>query len=344
MIEDRGYLYVRLYDHGRQIQKSVGRVEAEGALKKGTDLLFDLRRRIRMKRLGLELPERQISIEEACAIFWEYHGSRVRSPKSMDYRLRTIKEYFSGKKFERISYLDVSAFRMEFGKRVSESSVNSVHGTLLSIYRFFEMNKKLRALDPVLLPKENPARLVRITSRAKSARKRVLTTEEFHRLMGAAQPPMRRIIIGAIHTTLRRIDLRRLVKSNVNTETRQLEGIQSKTQRPYAIPINGVIQHLINTAEGEHIFNFTGFLHQWDKLKKACGMPELQFRDLRRTGARTMLRDGLDLASVSSYLGHGKIHETQTYVAAPSTDKHRASKILQGMYCPAGENVLQKAG
>lgn len=297
-----------------------------------------------MKRLGLDLPERQISMDEACDLFWEYHGSRVRAPKSMEYRLGIIRRYFGGKKFEKVSYLDIEAFRQEYGKSVKESTVNMIHGTLLSLYRFFERNKKLRALDPVLLPKENPARLVRITPRSKFARKRVLTQEEFHRLVGAAQPNMRRVIIGAIHTTLRRIDLRKLTKSNVNTETRQLEGIQSKTQRPYAIPINGVIQHLINTAEGEHIFNFTGFLHQWDKLKKACGMRELQFRDLRRTGARTMLRDGLDLASVSSYLGHGKIHETQTYVAAPSTDKHRASRILQGMYCPDTATLLQKAG
>lgn len=160
----------------------------------------------------------------------------------------------------------------------------------------------------------------------------MLALAEFDRFMRSATMSVRRICLGAIHTTLRLKDLKQLTKTNVNQATNQLEGIQAKTGKPYAVPINGVMRQLLETRKGDHIFDFTNFRKQFDEVRVKAGLKNFQFRDLRRTGARTMLKKGVDLATVSAYLGHSSLQMTEVYVTPSRDDKRVGGEILGTTY------------
>jgi integrase len=135
--------------------------------------------------------------------------------------------------------------------------------------------------------------------------------------------------LGALNSTLRKKDLRLLTKANVDDHTQSLRGIQQKTQNAYYIPINKQMRLLIDTAPGDKIFDFTNHNARFARLVRVCGLKDFRFHDLRRTGARAMLKEGLDLATVSKWLGHRSLQTTQIYVAAQTQDMARGGEVLE---------------
>jgi site-specific recombinase XerD len=333
LLVDRDYLYLRLYERGVQIQKSVGRADDPGAIERGKEMLAEWRRKLRLRRLGLELKPRSILFEEGADIFWKHHASKVSSSRNMEQRLRMLKGFFAGKKLEEITYLDVEAFRREREKKIKPNSVNAEQNTMMAMYFFLDRWNRQRVIDPIALPPHNPAAMVKRPHQDNFARTRIVSPDEFKKLMDAAQPNLRRIILAAVQTSLRICDLKNLSKANINEATNQLEGFQQKSGKRFTIPINSLFRRLIETAPEDKLLDFKGFGNQWLSLKKACGLhASTQFRDLRRTAGRTMLREGLDLASVSSFLGHTNLEQTVSYVAAPDADKRRGADVLQGIF------------
>ena len=191
---------------------------------------------------------------------------------------------------------------------------------------------RLGVISPIRLPSENPASVVRKANERSFSRKRVLAVEEFDRLMKTGTIAVRRVCLAAVHSTLRLKDIKFLTRKNVNLATNQLEGIQAKTGKAYKVPITPVMQTLIDTADGDRLFDFTNFRKQFEAARKAANIKDFQFRDLRRTGARTLLKSGIDLATVSKYLGHASLAMTERYVVASDDDLQKASEVLNSKF------------
>jgi hypothetical protein len=120
--------------------------------------------------------------------------------------------------------------------------------------------------------------------------------------------------------------------ANIDAANNIFTGLQRKSGRKYEPPITAQMWDLIRTAPGDHIFDFANHDKEFKAARRRAGMPEVQFRDLRRTGARMMLRNGVDIATVQKYLGHGDLNTTQRYVGASGEDLQAAGKILNNMY------------
>ena len=79
----------------------------------------------------------------------------------------------------------------------------------------------------------------------------------------------------------------------------------------------------------------------WARIKrlgKLAGLPldvvdVLSPHKLRHARARTMLRDGWDIAAVQSVLDHASIQTTQIYVGATETARLSALRALSGIRC-----------
>ena len=177
----------------------------------------------------------------------------MKSLESYELSLRYIKDFFKNRNIDSLTYIDVQNYRREREKHVKPNSVNKEHTVLTHLFNKLKEWRRLHVIGNVLLPSENPGPLVKKASEKIFRRKRVLSVEEFDRFMRLASMPVRRICLGAIHTTLRFKDLSLLTKANVNEATNELEGMQAKTGKAYSIPINSVVRQLIESAPGHSI-------------------------------------------------------------------------------------------
>jgi integrase len=324
-ITKEGYVKIKIYEDGRRIVRSVGRVSEPGSIDLAVARLNQIREEIRLGKFNIEGAARRITMEEAMKIYWEFHGqTKCKSYKTIRKHLET---FFSCRFLDSITYLDVQKYRnwranqIYKGKPIKSSTINRDHTALTHLFNLLKELKRIGKIRNVKLPTENPGSQVRKISERQFRRTRVLTEEEFKRLMSHADYELKRILLGAIHSTLRLKNLKELTLDNVNWTTNCLEGTQSKVRggREYRIPINKPLKSIIDSAPGRNIFDFGNFRKRFEAARKKAGLIDFEFKDLRRTGARTMLDIGVDLAAVMRYLGHADITTTQVYV--PPTDK-----------------------
>lgn len=333
IIEKDGTVCIRIYHVGREIFRRIGPIDAPGIIDEAITKLNDFRRQIRSGRFGIEEEATRATIEQAIETFWTYHAQHARGSYTFRYILEHVKQFFAGRYLDSITPIDIQKYRAHRLQSVGLSTFNRERTVLVSLFNKLRELREEKEIKNIRLPEGNPASKVKRENEKIYARRRVLAPEEFERFMQTASLNVRRNCLGAVHTLLRLKDLKALSRANENRATNQLDGVQAKTGKAYAIPINGVVRQLLDTATGERVFDFTNFRKEFEAAKIRSGV-SFQFRDLRRTGARAMLRKGADIATVSSYLGHASIAMTQTYVPPSRDDKQVAAELLGSSYKP----------
>jgi integrase len=133
-----------------------------------------------------------------------------------------------------------------------------------------------------------------------------------------------------------------LSKKDINHKLSQFKGVQAKTGKEYALPINEVLWKLIATAQGDQILDFTGFETRWKRVIKRAGLKGLQFRDLRRTAATTLHDSGEKLRTISAMLGHSSVATTIRYLGLKDENLKQAGNILAAKYGPPLEDVRNR--
>lgn len=329
---DRGYVYIRIFPQGKLFQECFGRVTEEGVIDDAKTKLDEYRKDIRLKKFDFADKERRITFEEAAEAAWKLHFGKLKASGHYAHYLKTLCDCFPGRYIDGMTYLDVEHFRREKEKKLSVATVNKMHATLTTLFNKFKTWKRQNVIKPVKLPAENPGSLVSKGNERIYARKRVLSVDEFKRLLECGTICTRRIVLGAVNSTLRLKDLKGLTRAHINAANNTLVGLQAKTGKPFSVPINGVLAELIATAPGQRIFDFTNWRKLFNQARTRAGLKDFQFRDLRRTGARMMLAKGIDLATVSAFLGHASLKMTEVYVTPSKDDAAAAGEILGSMY------------
>jgi len=332
---DRGYVFVRQFHNGRPLaRKCVGRISERNVIL--ANMLVNKRNEKRhLGKLGYDAELDSMTIERACDLFWELHASRLRSAYSYKFFLKGIKRFFAGRLVQDMTYLDIQNYRQERSRQVKANTVNREHGVITTLFHKLSEWKRMGRpeLKDVKLPGENPGSLVPKVNEKPFRRKRVLTPEEYARLMEHADEPLRRAINAALHTYLRRKDLLQFDTSK-NVSGDAIIGIQSKTGKEYSNPLSPELRNLIETTDGNRLLNMSErTLERKFKLAVAqAGIKNLQFRDLRRSSATMALNHGASLSTVSSYLGHASLRMTEDYVGALEEEKKKAASIIGQVY------------
>jgi integrase len=155
----------------------------------------------------------------------------------------------------------------------------------------------------------------------------IATPEEIEKLLDAAPPWMKTIILLAAHAGLRRSDCMRLSPAHYDPQKRILCIDQKKTKRQVSVPVTDRLAknlEAIETADritpyyeqsrGKAL-RWSALDDHWNALKKKAGVNKhLWIHDLRRTAAVSLYQLTKDLTAVQHLLGHQSLNSTCDYL------------------------------
>src|SRR5262249_33449708 len=149
--------------------------------------------------------------------------------------------------------------------------------------------------------------------KANNARERVLSTEEYPRLLAVSPLHLRRIIICAYETGMRAGEIKGLTweKVDLKTDFIRLAAEDTKTNEKRAIPISPVLREVLEEIRkeqregkvapiGGHVFTWGGraMSEGWKRaFRTACQnakIENLRFHDIRHTFVTRKVREGWD--------------------------------------------------
>lgn len=290
--------------------------------------------------MGEQLPlfgnVERVSVREAISIFHEIEG-KFKGP-NYKYQYKPIIAFFAERHMDTINKVDIQNYRHHReNEGIKPTTANREHSVLTRLFNAFYEWRALGVVGSynfhnVKLPQDNPGEQVKKVDERPFTRTLVLTPMEFFRFCDYAHPRVRVIAMVAVLTMLRRKNLSLLNQTNFNGALKQLQGVQSKTKLPFAVPATQSVTVILENNKFECVCDFTNFKSYWDRARRESGV-YFQLRDLRRTAATQLLLENVDLRTIQKYLGHSSLVMTERYLQ-PST-QHLVA---------AGEKLEEKFG
>lgn len=163
------------------------------------------------------------------------------------------------------------------------------------------------------------------------------------------------ILLLAVKTGLRTIDISRLRLSDVNWTQSEINVIQQKTMQPLSLPIDEVVMaaitdYILNGRQhtsSEYIFlrghaPFQEFhdghaiAHMFRRRLKAAGLEKKNgdgrgVHALRRTLGTAMAKADIPVATISQVLGHQSLNSVKRYLSLDDTHLKRCALTLSGI-------------
>lgn len=333
----RGYVYVRFQRDGLIRRELIGRTTDVDVIDRANFRAQQIRHDKRRQIPGFHVREERLPVERAADLFFELHGKKRRSAKGVKQFIRyvrLIKEAWTGRYVDTITPDDMRDYRdSRRNHGVAESTINREQTAIVTMFnRLSEWRRSGQIARNVRLPEVNPGRGVKKVSEDRFIRERLMSDEEYENLFACSDERTRRIILAEMSLPLRLEDLKQLSKKKINYKLSQFKGIQAKTGREYALPINEVMWDLVKTAPGDQILDFTGFERNWRRAVRRAGLKHLQFRDLRRTAAMALHDSGETLRTISAMLGHSSVTTTIRYLGLKDENLKQAGNVLASKY------------
>ncbi|MFD1898780.1 tyrosine-type recombinase/integrase [Ottowia pentelensis] len=112
---------------------------------------------------------------------------------------------------------------------------------------------------------------------------------------------------------------------------RSVSGGASKSRRARSIPIVSSLRPWLAYLPLD--VSAEGIKSGFRRAREKAGMPEVQFRDLRRSCGTLMRQHGVDLHTISRILGHSSVQVTERVYAHLSTQQMREGlEVLDGLH------------
>jgi integrase len=179
--------------------------------------------------------------------------------------------------------------------------------------------------------------------RGEVRRKRYLLPEEETQLMEALtgrRSYLRLIVMTALHTGMRRGEILRLRKQDIDFHRGEIRVTKTKKYEDREIPINGTLMHeLMNhcvSLDSKYLFKSPKTGRPITEIKKgfvkACeiaGIEDFWFHDLRHTASTRMGEAGVDPFTIAAIMGHSDIKMTASYTHATIMAKRQAVTALE---------------
>jgi len=253
-----------------------------------------------------------------------YSKQNKRSWTRDEISLAHLKEFFHGKRLSEITPDLIEKYKLKRrADGMKPGTVNRERSCLVTCLQ--------KAIEWQRLEK-NPALMVK-KFREANAKERILTIEEMKRLLDAASPELRPVLIIALNTGMRRGEILGLRWRDVDFVKGFILIGDSKSGKPRRIPMNAVVFETLHEMNRGQEFVFenpgtrTAVKDVKTAFKGACRRAEikgLRFHDLRHTAASRMIELGADIVSVKEILGHASIQMTMRYCHPTDESKRRA--------------------
>jgi len=313
-----GKWYLDFTFKGRRIRKFGGytKEQAQVALAKERIDRRDI-------ALGLKAPEvEDVAFDAFADEFLELYSKPNKRSWDRDKRsLDELKAFFAGETIRGVSAEKIERFKVARKAEVSGASVNRELACLKTMLAKAVEWGKLET---------NPAAKVK-KFREGPGRERYLTPEEARRLVDAASPAIRPVLVVALNTGMRRGEILGLKWSNVDLVKGFIFIEDSKSGKPRRIPTNGTVAAVLGALPrlSEYVFynpetktHLRGIAGAFTKAREDAELKGVRLHDLRHTAASWMVAAGVDLVTVSKILGHASIQMTMRY-AHPTPENMR---------------------
>ncbi len=325
-----GKWYLDFTFKGKRVRQFGGytKDQARNSLTKLRSELLDVAR-------GFKKPAAEdVTFEKFADDFLElYSKPGKRSWKGDESILSALKGFFKGETLQTITAEKIERFKVVRIAEVSPATVNRALACLKTL-----LNK---AVEWGKLPASPAARVKKF--REPSGRERILGPDEARRLLGAASPEIRPVLIVALGTGMRRGEILALKWADVDLARGVISITMSKSGKPRQVPMSGTVAAALGAVPklGEYVFQNVetgthikdvknGFHAACARAKKDPddekdpGITGLRFHDLRHTFASRALELGADIMTVSKILGHSSIMMTAKYLH-PTGESMRAA-------------------
>lgn len=265
----------------------------------------------------------RISVSQACGEYWENHIRFLPSAKSAIPTMRRFIEAFG-----KSTYLDEVSARMivNFVTRtrqvVKDESVNRYLDDLIAL------NNRMETLGY----QHCSVKISKHKLPQPEGRTRYLTVEEYEALLEAAPEYLRRVIIFAVHTGVRKDNIITLKWSQVDLDGLVISfRVKSKKRggKVHTTDITNDIYDILHMVKekaieaetwksSSYVFTRDGvkplgdFKKAWHTALRKAGIGDFRFHDLRHTHASAIVKAGYFQVAQRS-LGHSDIKTTTRY-------------------------------
>lgn len=309
---DHGYVQVRLMHNGQIYCRNFGK-DSDLARELAMIHLSEKRKEILMGQFGIVKDLPQKGFAEVASLYlelWSMETTPNGLPKHTDVAIRNQKwrveriliPYFGKMWYHEIRPADVQRWRDKRVLTVEGTTANKEQIALSSIYTHIKTwiaLEKIKAFKIPEIPFCEGVEQAQIKKRT-----RLLTTAELSILRSACEQysdqDLWEIIKLALKSLLRTKDL-------IHLETGLIDTIQAKTQRPIQLPVT-VLRPL----------NYVNFRKRWEAVRRSANLLDVQFRDLRKTGANLLKLKNHSNKLISEYLGHSNTKTTELYMVQNS--------------------------
>jgi len=259
-----------------------------------------------------------------------YSKQNKRSWKRDEISLNHLKEFFKSKNLSEITPDLIEKYRLK--RRADGVSPSTINRELACLKTCFSKAVEWEKAE------RNPAAKIK-KFHEPNAKERILTVEEMKRLLDAASPEIRPVLIIALNTGMRRGEILSLRWRDVDFVKGFILIEDSKSGRSRKVPMNGLVFETLRTMNRDREFVFenpetkTNVKDVKTAFKGACRRAEIKgvrFHDLRHTTASRMIEAGVDLVTVSKVLGHTTIQMTMRYChPTPENMKNAVDKLSE---------------
>jgi integrase len=278
---------------------------------------------------------------------------RTKYHKILVINLKKFNETFGERQVRSITSTDIENYQ---AKRKSEGKSDSyvdqeVKAAANMMNRAFQEN--LVSADILNAFK----RVKNLLKRNANARDRILSREEFDRLMANSAPHLKPVIATGYFTGMRLGEILGLTWDRVDLQegTVRLEAAQTKDGEARVVPVcrelRGILSSIPTGAPGGHVFRYRGrplknitsaFEAACKKAEIPCGRDAANgftFHDLRHTFNTNMRRAGVPESVIMRITGHATRAMFDRYNTVSLADAEDAVKKLSGyLERPGGES------
>lgn len=321
-----GRWYVDFTSGGHRV-RAFGGWTLDAARKRLIELRAD---RLAITRGEKPDPAADVSFAEFADDFLETHSKVHKRTWKEDKRgLGLLKHQFKGRALASITTDDLAKFIAARKAEISEGTGRQL--TPATINRLQALIKCLfaRAVERGKLEK-NPATPLKKLREA-PPRERILSEDEFGRLMAAASPELKPIIMLATETGMRKGEILSLRWKEVDLVAGRITVANSKSGKSRRIPIDAELASVLGALvqRSDRVFpNVKDVRAPWKAACAAAGVEGVRFHDLRHTALTWQLRSGADIVSVSKIAGHASVQMTQRYITESPDAQRKAVEAV----------------
>ncbi len=241
----------------------------------------------------------------------------------------------------------IREYIIDCANRMSKSSLDSVKNTLKTLFVYLydtgvttETYEKLFAFSVQIDRKiKRPIPLSEITA--------VLNVIDRSTPIGMRNYA---IILLAIVTGLRAVDIRHLKLSDIDWINGEIKIIQEKTGNPIALPLTTDVGEALKIyilsgrpcSDEPYVFLREKTPHtllgrsipysQFNRYRLELGLPKVPFHSLRRTLGTNMVIAEVPITTVAQVLGHAEINSTKQYISLDSIHLKECALSFDDLY------------